>query len=42
MVPVYYLGILFFLRLVWLREMNALSVIVTSSHFFFSMLSSLV
>lgn len=35
MAPVYYLGILFFLRLVWLREMNALSVIVTSSHFFF-------
>lgn len=42
MAPVYYLGILFFPRLVWLREMNALSVIVTSSHFFFSMLSSLV
>lgn len=42
MVPVYSLDILFFLSLVWLREMNALSVIVTSSHFFFSMLSSLV
>lgn len=42
MAPVFSLGILSSLRLVWLRETNALAVIVTSSHFVFSMLSSLV